>query len=116
MNIYELSDEDLLNTIENKEFDRKITTSKSTVLIILTQSWCPQWLALKSYLNKIDLDIDIYYSLYNKSNYFDKFRTFKENIFKNDQVPYLRFYLNGVFKKDSNYISQNSLEKIINNL
>jgi hypothetical protein len=51
--------------IENREFSEGITGSKKYVAVILTQSWCPQWVSLGMALRKVaedrdDLEIDIY--------------------------------------------------------
>lgn len=104
--------------IENGEFETGIISSKSIVIIILTQDWCPQWTNMKSWIYGFDCDedIDIYELEYNKVDYFNEFMTFKENHWKNCYVPYLRFYRNGKLAKETNYISKNECIDIIKKL
>ena len=95
--------------MEHNEFGNEIITSSSRVAIIMTQDWCPQWLQMKYYLGRLkedSFDIDVYEVLYNKEDYFNDFMRFKEEVFFNDNVPYIRFYIDGIFIGESNYISK----------
>lgn len=107
-----------LNAIANGEFENDIVASKSKVVIILTQDWCSQWGSMKSWIYGLEIneDIDIYELEYNKTDYFQDFMNFKENSWGNEYVPYLRFYKDGVLKKDINYIGEKEFIDIINNL
>lgn len=104
--------------IANGEFESTIVASKSRVIIILTQDWCPQWLDMKGWIYgvQIDEDIDIYELVYNKVDYFYDFMDFKENQYGNYNVPYLRFYKNGTLKKETNYISEKEFVEIIKSI
>ena len=77
--------------------------------IILTQSWCPQWVHLKRSLESLEhqyeYDIDIYELEYDKTDYFDDFLRFKENILENDEIPYIRYYTDGELVGETNYVS-----------
>jgi hypothetical protein len=55
----------------------------------------------------------LYELLYNKVSYFNEFREFKENVWKNDEIPYLRFYKGGKLFRDSNYIIRDRFQKIL---
>jgi len=105
-----LSEEDCLKALEAGDFDSALVAG--TAAIILTQSWCPQWVALKKNLSSIEddlKDINIFYVEYDIEEWekLDKnvFMDFKENTFKNREIPYIRYYIDGKFSRDSNYIS-----------
>lgn len=103
--------------IANGEFEDNLVSSKSRVVIILTQDWCPQWWNMKSWIYrlKIDHDIDVYELEYNKVEYFNDFRSFKEDQLGNYNVPYLRFYKDGVLVEETNFIDKKRFIEIIGN-
>jgi hypothetical protein len=107
-----------MDAIANGEFESKIVSSKSKVVVILTQDWCSQWENMKSWIYRlnIDEDIDVYELEYNRVDYFEEFMKFKENQWRNEYVPYLRFYKDGVFIKETNYISEKEFIDILRNL
>jgi len=109
--IRKLTETECRAAMETGEFDAALF-SGPTAAIILTQSWCPQWTAMKAYLPKVEAamgDVKLYYVEYdieqweNLDN--EAFMTFKENTFNNREIPYVRYYRNGVYCRDSNYIS-----------
>jgi len=104
-----------LYAIANGEFGNNILFSKSRVVIALTQDWCPQWVNMKSWIYGVETneDIEIYELEYNKVDYFYDFMNFKENHWRNYNVPYLRFYKDGVMTKETNNISERKFINII---
>lgn len=110
-----ITTEQAKNAIAYGEFENEMLNSKPKVIIVLTQDWCPQWHDMKGWIYQVntDEDVDIYELEYNKTDYFDDFRSFKENEMGNNSVPYLRFYKNGALYRDSNYISQGQFREII---
>ena len=104
----QINTEQAMYTIESGEFDKEIIASKNKVVVIMTQDWCPQWKDLRSWVYEIetDEDIDIYELEYNKVDYFNAFMNFKENHWKNHNIPYLRFYKDGSLNKETNYIEE----------
>lgn len=105
-----LSEKDLLYAMEKGEFSRDILQKQENVVILFTQDWCPQWKRMEKYLKeaKADKDILIYVCIYNQNNMFDRIRNFKESIWGNDLIPYLRFYHHGNFVKESNYLAESA--------
>jgi hypothetical protein len=103
-----ISDEDARSAIRDKEFADAILSSREKVAVILTQGWCHQWLALKHGLEHIASsegpDIDVHVFVYDRSPLFDEFLAFKETVFGNTTIPYVRYYRNGRFQTDSNYV------------
>jgi hypothetical protein len=110
--IYALDDKHLEYAADNGEFSSEIIESSPLVAVILTQSWCPQWLFMKNNLKKLAKMNEegeqvprVFFAEYDRSSLFDRFRTFKEEIFGNDFVPYVRYYRDGCFIGSSNYVS-----------
>ena len=110
--IRKLTETECKAAMEKGEFDPALVSGPAAA-IILTQSWCHQWAAMKAYLPKVEAaigDVPLYYVEYdiepweNLEN--EAFMSFKETTFRNREIPYVRYYRNGVFSRDSNYISQ----------
>jgi hypothetical protein len=106
-----LTETECREAMEKGDFDAGLFSGPAAA-IILTQSWCPQWTAMKAYLPAIEEvvpAVNIYYTEYdiaaweNLEN--EAFMSFKENTYNNREIPYVRYYKNGVFSRDSNYIS-----------
>lgn len=103
----EISDHQAQVLIKEKDIPEEIKNSGEKVAVVLTQDWCPQWLFMKSWLGKMkDHGIAVYHLPYNKKPYFREFMTVKEDEFNNDLVPYVRYYINGRYIKDSNFVSK----------
>ena len=116
MKIKKLKDEQIQNAIKNKEFDEKIIKSKVNVAVIMSQSWCPQWRYTEMWLDELDEipDLDIYVIIYDTKKYYEEFMAFKENIFGNYEIPYIRYYKDGKIIKESNYTSKESFLRNFN--
>ncbi|HUX13924.1 MAG TPA: hypothetical protein VMW87_12915 [Spirochaetia bacterium] len=106
-----LSENDCRYAMSHGEFGDDVISSRRYVAIILTQGWCPDWAWMKGWLDREagrekgeHPDIDVYELEYNKTPYFDEFRGFKERTFKNFQIPYVRFYIDGQLSSDSNQL------------
>ncbi len=109
----QLSDQDLQKAIENGDFSEDILGSHERVAVVLTQSWCPQWMMMRHWLAKMDEDMRIYWAEYEKMDSYHSFMSFKENTFGNHLVPYIRFYNNKELVGESNYCNkEHFLDKI----
>jgi len=103
----EITDTQASHIIENREIPGELINSTDKVAVVLTQDWCPQWLFMKRWLNKTETKgIKTYYISYNRKTYFNEFMNVKEDIFGNDQVPYVRYYKDGKYLNDSNFVSE----------
>jgi hypothetical protein len=109
--IRELREEECQEAMEKGEFNASLVSGPASA-IILTQSWCPQWTAMKAYLEDIEKaapEVNIYYVEYDIAvwNRLENhaFMAFKENNYHNQEIPYVRYYRNGGFSRDSNFIS-----------
>jgi len=108
--IRELTEAECRAAMENGDFDPSLFSAPTA--IILTQSWCPQWTAMKSYLPKAEKALPgvlIYYVEYDTAVWDslknETFMSFKENTFNNREIPYVRYYRDGILSRESNYIS-----------
>jgi len=99
----EITDAQAEFIIENKEIPDEIINAGDKVALVLTQNWCPQWVAMKIWLPKIHDGIKIFYQCYNVKPYSNKLMKVKETIFGNDLIPYVRYYRNGEFVHETNY-------------
>jgi glutaredoxin len=107
-----LTKEDCFFAIEHSEFAENIRGKSPKTVIILTQSWCPQWVAMYRYLGEAEkkakeasVDLSIFFVEYDKESWADNFMRFKEDGLKNREIPYVRYYQDGKFIEDSNFIS-----------
>ena len=93
--------------MEKGDFDLP-ELSGHTAALILTQSWCPQWKAMKNYLPEAEKSLpglEILYIEYDLTPFFDDFMLFKEKTCDNREIPYVRYYKDGKFISASNYVS-----------
>jgi hypothetical protein len=101
--ICKLTEQECKNAMEKGAFE----PFQGTGAIILTQSWCPQWKAMKSYLPEAEKagEITVRYVEYDTEVFFTEFMKFKENTYNNREIPYVRYFRQGVFSGESNYVS-----------
>lgn len=105
-----ISKDQALFCIGHQEFGDDVTSSAKKVAVILTQSWCPQWLTMKGFINSLS-GCEIFFLEYDLVDFFDQFRMFKEIVFGNNEVPYIRFYQNGKVTTTSNAVSKSEFVK-----
>ncbi len=97
--------EQALAAVRSGEFSDDIIRSADKVAVILTQSWCSQWHAMKNFVSDFS-DAEIFCLEYDLADFFDVFREFKENKPGNDLVPYNRHYRGGILVAKSNAVSE----------
>jgi hypothetical protein len=90
-----LSDADLTRTIESGEFPEEVRLAAEKVVVVLTQDWCPDWHAMDAFLPSFEDKAAIFVLQYNQHKDFQKIMTFKEDVFQNREIPYLRYYHQG---------------------
>ncbi|MCX7747954.1 MAG: hypothetical protein N2645_13855 [Clostridia bacterium] len=110
-----LTKEQAMYALNHGEFDSSVIASKGIVIVIMTQDWCPQWGDMRRWIYNmsVEAEIDIYELIYNKVDYSREFMRFKETTFKNDQIPYLRYYKDGKLMKETNYVSEQKVRDIL---
>lgn len=99
-----------LTAIRDGEFGDDVIRSAEVVAVILTQGWCPQWHAMKQFVTGFP-GAEIYVLEYDRTDYFDSFREFKEKVLGNDQIPYVRYYSGGKLVAESNAVSEQDFRR-----
>jgi hypothetical protein len=103
----ELSQEACRAMIDGGEVPESVRTSGERVAVILTQSWCPQWSAMRRYLDSLDeAGLAVYFVEYDKLPLFAELMAFKETVFANALIPYVRYYRDGRLVSESNAVYQ----------
>jgi len=94
--------------ITRGDFGPEITAATTLVAVVLTQSWCPQWVMMRRWLDQAEKDTGsrVYFIEYDKEDFFEDFMAFKEDVFGNRSVPYIRYYRDGKFIGDGNFIGR----------
>jgi hypothetical protein len=94
--------------ITRGEFGPDVIASAARVAVVLTQSWCPQWVMMAMWLDRAEKDADatVFFAEYDKEDYFEDFMAFKEDVLGNRSVPYVRYYRDGTFTGDGNFIGR----------
>jgi hypothetical protein len=103
----QITGEQARNAIRQGDFGVDITHAADRVAVILTQGWCPQWHAMRQYVAGFS-GAQIFYLEYDRTDCFDAFKNFKEQVLGNDQIPYLRYYCRGVLVAQSNAVSEST--------
>ena len=99
--------------IRNGEFGSDVTASRHKVAVVMTQDWCSEWKRMEAWLCDMSGcdDLDIYLVVYNKLDCFQDFLRLKENQWRNDQIPYVRYYENGSLFRVSNAVPQEAFSR-----
>jgi len=109
----EIDDSELDYLFANGEFSEKVRNRSDTVVVLMSQDWCPQWAAMKAYLGGFVAEADIFVLLYNRHRQFGRILDFKENRFGNDEIPYLRYYSKGKLVAESAYIRRDAFAAML---
>jgi hypothetical protein len=88
------------------DFPEDVRLAAPNVVVIMTQDWCPQWTDMAGYLPDFADQAAIFTVEYNLLPDFERIMRFKENVFKNRQVPYVRYYQGGKLVLDMNWMSR----------
>ena len=112
--LVKLTEADCRAAIRDGDFPPAIRGSAPLTVVCLTQSWCPQWTRMRPFLDELSAEegAACFYVEYDREPFFDDFRDFKESKFRNDQVPYLRYYRDGTLQKESNYADRSTFRKL----
>ncbi len=98
--------------IEHHEFAPHVREHSRAVAVVSTQSWCPDWKGVDRWLRALvddgepaDFDLTVFTVVYDREPYFNDYRSMKERVWGNGFVPYIRYYVDGVFIADTNQLS-----------
>jgi len=107
----ELHEEHIQHALDHGELPDAVIGAYPNVAVILTQGWCPQWKSMDTWLtaaaHKAEpqaYELSVPCFVYDKSPLFKKFRKFKEKVWGNHHVPYVRYYKDGKLFDETNYL------------
>jgi hypothetical protein len=72
------------------EFPESVRLVAPKVVVVMTQDWCGQWANMRAYLPDFADQAAIFTVEYNLLPDFERIMGFKEDVFDNQQVPYVR--------------------------
>jgi hypothetical protein len=90
------------------EFPESVRLAAPKVVVVMTQDWCEQWHDMASYLPGFVDQAAIFTIEYNLLSDFQRIMRFKEDVFQNGQVPYVRYYRGGKMVRQSNWLPRGS--------
>ncbi len=100
------------HAMEHGEFDADVICAAANVAVVLSQDWCAQYSALSGSLDDLAArpdpthpSVTVFELLYNRVDYFEAFKRFKETTWRNRAIPYVRYYRHGRLVGESNYVS-----------
>jgi len=108
-----LSDAAIHQTIAEGEFPEEVRNAGEKVVVILTQDWCPDWHAMQTFLPQFEDQVTLFVLNYNKHPDFQKIMGFKEDVFGNREIPYLRYYHQGRFIVATNQLPQGTFAALL---
>lgn len=99
-----IGDDDIAYLLEHAEFPEHIRNAGEKVAVVMTQDWCHEWHDMQSYLPEFQGEVVIYSLVYNLRPDFERIMTYKEDVLRNREVPYVRFYRNGELITETNWL------------
>ena len=111
--IQPLTKEQLDALLSGGEFPESVRLAAPKVVVVMTQDWCGQWANMVAYLPEFADQAAIFTVEYNLLPDFERIMGFKEDVFKNDQVPYVRFYRAGKLVRQSNWLPRASFAAML---
>ena len=103
-----LTETQIRSAIAAGEFGDDVIRSAKNVAVVMSQSWCPQWHAVSKWIDELppDAAVSVFTVVYDEEPFGDEFMRFKETVFGNGLIPYIRYYIGGKLVKESNYTSK----------
>lgn len=100
---------------ENGEFPEAVRAASARVAVVLTQSWCPQWTMMRSWLDAAAAEAEarVWYVEYDLEPFFEEFMAFKEDVWGNRSVPYVRYYRDGALVGQGNYVGKDAFVRTL---
>jgi hypothetical protein len=111
--ILKLTQDQLDSLLGEGEFPESVRLAAPKVVVIMTQDWCGQWTDMAAYLPDFVDQAAIFTVEYNLLPDFERIMSFKEDVFDNQQVPYVRFYRDGKLVRQSNWLPRGSFAAVL---
>ncbi len=103
----------IVKTIDQGEIPEHLRRSADQVAVVWTQDWCPQWTDMKRYLPELQEDVRVFVLEYNRHPDFEKILEFKEEVWENREIPYIRYYRGGELKARYNWLPKNTFSALM---
>lgn len=101
----DLTDDECRAMISEGGVPEPIRGRSSRVAVVLTQSWCPDWRVMRNYLSRLDEPgLTVFAVEYDQRPIFRELMAFKETVFGNHEIPYVRHYRDGRLVGESNLV------------
>jgi hypothetical protein len=111
--IQPLTKDQLDALLRDGEFPDSVRLAAPKVVVVMTQDWCGQWTDMKAYLPHFTDQAAIFTVEYNLLPDFRRIMGFKEDVFDNRVVPYVRFYRDGKLVRQSNWVPRASFATML---
>lgn len=108
-----LTEAQCTEAMRDGDFGPDVRNAAATVVVVLTQGWCPQWIMMKRWFEDASGEAAVFHLEYDKEEFFEPFMAWKEDFLGNRSVPYLRYYRDGVLTGQSNYVSKDAFKAAI---
>jgi hypothetical protein len=108
-----LSDDAIEKTLADGEFPPEVRNAAEKVVVVLTQDWCPDWHAMNTFLPSFQDEVAIFVLTYNLRPDFERIMNFKEDVFGNREIPYLRYYHKGQFIVATNQMPKGTFAALL---
>jgi len=108
-----LSDAEIEQTLKDGEFPESVRNAADKVLVIMTQDWCHDWHTMETFVPEYDGQVTMFLLVYNLHPEFDRIREFKEDVFGNREIPYLRYYYRGRLVAKTNQLPRRTFEALL---
>lgn len=108
-----LTEEELAATLATGEFPESVRRAAERVVVLMTQDWCPQWHDMARWLGDFADRAAIFVLVYNTRPDFETIRSFKEEVFGNFEIPYLRTYKDGALIAETNWLPKNTFAALL---
>lgn len=110
-----LTEAECLAAVRDGDFDPALRSIAPATAIVLTQSWCPQWHMMRSWLGEesSDPEVAVLWVEYDLEPFMEPFMAFKEEVLGNRLIPYVRYHRGGILVKTSNYIDRKGFSSLL---
>lgn len=108
-----ITDEQIAQTLKDGEFPEAIRNAAEKVVVIMTQDWCHDWHAMEPFLPEFQDQAAFFLLVYNLHPDFDAIREFKEDVFDNREIPYIRYYHGGQLIAKTNQLPKRTFEALL---
>ena len=108
-----LSDKVIAQTLRDGEFPEEVRLAAEKVVVVLTQDWCPDWHAMDRFLPQFEGEVAVFVLEYNRHRDFQNIMAFKEDVFGNREIPYLRYYHQGQLVVATNQLPQGTFAALL---